>query len=72
MMQCETRPTIAMTTPAGGLTACFASGATVEFWFQSPTGGASDSQTFVMQCSSEGQAVTIAAAYRLALNVPKY
>ena len=68
----DTRPIIAMTTPAGGMTACFASGATVEMWFQSPTGGASDSQIFVMQCSTEVQAETIAAAYRRALHVPTH
>ena len=72
MMQCDPRPTIAMKTPVGGLTACFASGATVEFWFQSPTGDSSDSQIFVMGCTDEGQAETIAAAYRRALHVPKH
>jgi hypothetical protein len=73
MMQCdETRPTIPMRPPVGSLTACFASGATVEFWFQSPTGDSSDSQIFVMGCTDEVQAETIAAAYRRALHVPKY
>jgi hypothetical protein len=67
----DTRPTIPMQM-RGALTACFASGATVEFWFQSPTGGASDSQIFIMECNNEGQAECIAGVYRRALNVPKY
>jgi len=55
------RPTIPM---KGCLVAAFASGRSVEMWFQSPDGDSSDSQIFYLRCVTEGQAEIIAAMHR--------
>ena len=48
----------------GAVTAAFSCGSMVEIWFQSPTGDASDSQIFRLDCASNAQADMIAAQWR--------
>lgn len=55
-------------TMPGAVTAAFSSEGTycpmVEIWFQSPTGDASDSQIFRLDCATKAQADMIAAQWR--------
>ena len=51
-------------TVPGAVTAAFSCGSMVEIWFQSPTGDASDSQIFRLDCASNAQADMIAAQWR--------
>ena len=55
------RPVLTM---KGSLGAAFASGNTVELWFQSPDGDSSDSQIFSLRCRTPEQAETVAALHR--------
>lgn len=48
----------------GAVTAAFSCGSGVQIWFQSPTGDASDSQIFRLDCASNAQADMIAAQWR--------
>ena len=56
------RPLVAM---AGRVTAAFATGSVVEIWYQSPTGGETDSLIFHMNCHNEAQAELIASQWQI-------